>query len=409
MDTRVSVQMFVAFASAYFFSALVRAITAILSPALVQELGLGAADLGLLSGALFLGFASVQWPLGRWLDRYGPRQVQLGLLSVAGLGCLVFSQAQSFAGLFIARVLTGVGVSACLMAALTSYRRWLPGDVQLRMNSWMLMAASCGLIASTLPIQWLMPLTGWRSLFLGLVAMVLVCMLLVLRWVPPSWEAKGGASNPATPQTPAATRIWGNPYFRRMAPLGVFNYGGLLAIQTLWAGPWMIKVTGLSSADAASGLFWINVAMLLTYMGWGLVNPRLSRLGVHPNQLVTWGVPLSLLCLGAICIAGPAMPWWMWMVYLMVNTCVSNVPPAVGMAFGPELAGRALTTFNLLIFTGVFAVQWGLGVLIDFFAAMGVAQVLAYQLSFGVFGACCLLAYWRFLWMGWFCAPAAQE
>ena len=51
------VGVFLAFAFAYFFSTLVRAITATLSPTLTLELELQAQDLGLLAGGYFLGFA----------------------------------------------------------------------------------------------------------------------------------------------------------------------------------------------------------------------------------------------------------------------------------------------------------------------------------------------------------------
>ena len=73
----VAVAMFLAFAFAYFFSALLRAVTATLAPAFSAELGLSSADLGLLAGAYFLGFSAMQLPLGRWLDNFGPRRVLL--------------------------------------------------------------------------------------------------------------------------------------------------------------------------------------------------------------------------------------------------------------------------------------------------------------------------------------------
>jgi MFS family permease len=119
LPRRVAVAVFLAFALAYFFSALVRAITATLSPTLTQELGLSAKDLGLLAGGYFLGFSLTQLPLGRWLDRHGPKTVILAFLAVAVLGCLAFAAANSFAGLLLARMLCGVGVSACLMAPLS--------------------------------------------------------------------------------------------------------------------------------------------------------------------------------------------------------------------------------------------------------------------------------------------------
>ena len=56
------------------------------------------------------------------------------------------------------------------MAPLTGYRRWFLATTQMRANSWMLMTGSLGMVASTLPVQWLMPIVGWRMLFWGLAA-----------------------------------------------------------------------------------------------------------------------------------------------------------------------------------------------------------------------------------------------
>ena len=121
---RQAVLVFLAFAFAYFFAALLRAITATLAPTLTVEFQLQARDLGLLAGGYFLGFAAVQLPLGTWLDRHGPKKVIVCCLGVAVLGCAAFAVATSFYGLLAARVLGGIGVGACLMAPLTGYRRW---------------------------------------------------------------------------------------------------------------------------------------------------------------------------------------------------------------------------------------------------------------------------------------------
>ena len=58
LNQRRAVAVFVVFAFAYFLSTLVRAITATLSPTLVDEFGLQARELGLLAGGYFLGFAA---------------------------------------------------------------------------------------------------------------------------------------------------------------------------------------------------------------------------------------------------------------------------------------------------------------------------------------------------------------
>ena len=44
-----------------------------------------------------------------------------------------------------------------------------------------------------------------------------------------------------------------NNFFKSLVPMGFFNYGGLFAIQTLWAGPWMIKVSGYTPEESANG------------------------------------------------------------------------------------------------------------------------------------------------------------
>ena len=399
LPPRKAVAVFLAFAFAYFFSALIRAITATLSPTLTQEFALNARDLGLLAGGYFLGFAATQLPLGTWLDRHGPKKVILGFLTVAVLGCFAFSRATSFAGLLAARILCGVGVSACLMAPLTGYRRWFEASTQMRANSWMLMTGSLGMVASTLPVQWLMPLVGWRMLFVGLAALVLLSMLLIA-WQVPTWRLASHGAHDAGRAKASYAEVWRHPYFRKMAPMGVFCYGGLVAMQTLWASPWMIKVAGYSPLQAASGLFWINVAMLVTFWAWGMVTPSLARRGWHAEHLIARGLPASFVFLAIIIIAGPALSTWaaaLWALYCVSCTFVSLAQPAVGMVFAPALAGRALSAYNLMIFAGVFAVQWGIGLGVDGFKALGLGEIQAFQAAMSVFLLCSMAAYAYFL------------
>ena len=396
LPARRGMQVFLAFALAYFFSALVRAVTATLSPTLTAEFSLSAQALGLLAGAYFLGFAATQLPLGHWLDRHGPRQVILGFLAVAVLGCLAFAAAGSFGMLLAARALCGVGVSACLMAPLTGYRRWFTPEAQLRSNSWMLMTGSLGMVASTLPVQWLLPVIGWRGLFVGL-ALLLVLAIGLLAWQLPPWT-KAPQPEPGASDAPGGyAEVWRHPYFRSLVPLGFFSYGGFVAIQTLWAGPWLVKVGGTSALGAATGLFWLNVCMLGTFWTWGWINPWLVRRGLLASTLMARGMPLALLALAASIAGGSATPWWGWALFCMGSSFVSLAQPAIGMAFAPALAGRALSAYNLVIFAGVFVVQWGIGLLIDAFGALGFGTVASFQAAFAVYGLLSALSYAWFI------------
>ncbi len=400
LSRSMAVRVFLCFAFTYYLSALVRAITATLSPTLIPEFGLQSSDLGLLAGGYFLGFSLMQLPMGNWLDRHGPNKVILSFLVAAVLGCVAFACADSFTGLFLARILTGVGVSCCLMAPLTAYRRWFDAPTQMRANSWMLMTGSLGMLSSTLPVQWLLPLVGWRILFWAMAGMVLLSMVFIWWWVP-KWEtvpAPAAAKEKEPPWWRVYLEVWRHPYFRRMSPLGFFSYGGLVAMQTLWAGPWLNKVSGYTALEAATGLFWINVSMLLAFWGWGMVNPWLTRHGYTANRLIAWGLPFNLLAMLGVVWGGADTGTVTWIAFFITNTVVSLAQPAVGMAFPSHLAGRALSAYNLVVFAGVFVIQWGMGLWIDALLAAGWSTTAAYQGALGFFMLCSLGGYAYFWW-----------
>jgi predicted MFS family arabinose efflux permease len=402
LSSRMAVVVFLAFALAYFLSALVRAITATLSPTLTAEFSLSAQDLGLLAGGYFLGFSFTQLPLGRWLDRYGPKKVILAFLSVAVVGCLAFSWADSFYGLLAARVLCGMGVSACLMAPLTGYRRWFDAPTQLRTNSWMLMTGSFGMVAATLPVQWLMPIWGWRALFLMLGVMIALAMLLIA-WLVPHWQAmkaNPGVASSAAGDDGSYRAIWRSRYFWRLTPIGFFSYGGMVAIQTLWAGPWMTQVAGWTAQEAATGLFVINLSMLVSFWLWGLVTPRLAKWGIPVDRLIAWGLPLTFVVLAFLVWRGDelgAAAAATLALFCVCSTFVALAQPAVGMAFPAHLAGRALSAYNLVIFAGIFVVQWGIGLAVDLGRSAGLDKPVAYQAALAGVALCSFVSWLYFV------------
>jgi predicted MFS family arabinose efflux permease len=394
LPARAAAIVFAAFAFAYFLSALLRAVTATLAPVFSAEFELSASDLGLLAGAYFLGFASLQLPLGRALDRFGPRRTLLVLLALAVLGCVAFALAPNPPALIAARVLIGAGVAAALMAPLTLYRRLFTPVAQLRANSWMLMTGSLGMLASTLPVQWLLPVLGWRGLFVAVAALLALAMGLIALLVP-----QDERHDAAAPHAQARyLQIVRDPLFVSMAPLAFFLYGGMIAVQALWAGPWLTRVAQLSAGQAAQGLFLINLSMLAAFGTWGLVMPRLAQRGLGASRLMAWGVPLPLLVLALNVALGAGAGPLHWAAWCVACTVVSLSQPAVGAAFPAAQAGRALSAFNLVIFSGVFLVQWGIGGLVDRLRGAGFGEADAFRAALGVLGLACAAAYAWFLW-----------
>ena len=396
LPKKQAITVFFVFAFGYFLSCLLRAITATLSPVLTLEFDLMAADLGLLAGGYFLGFACMQIPIGFLLDKFGPKKIVASFLLIAFIGTVSFALAQSFSGLLASRILIGVGVSACLMAPLTGYRIWFAKNQQQRANSWMLMIASLGFLSSTLPVQLLLPTLGWRWMFGGIAALILVSIVLMLAFIP-KWDHQKDESLDSSSRLGSFADVWKNKFFISVIPMGLLNYGGLMAIQTLWAGPWMTRVAGYSPLESATGLFWINITMLVSFFLWGYFLPKITNLGFSAIKILKLGLPLSFLVMLTIILLGPKAGTFYIALFILSSIFLSVIQPAVGLSFQSHLAGKALTSFNLLIFLGTFIMQWFIGLVIDLVKGLGYSEIIGFKTSFSVFLLLSLMAYIFFL------------
>jgi hypothetical protein len=239
----------------------------------------------------------------------------------------------------------------------------------------MLMTGSLGMVASTLPVQTLLPIVGWRGLFWLVAAALAVGMVFIAVATPP------GPSRRAIQTARGYRHIVTKPVFIRALPLGFFTYGGLIAVQSLWAGPWMTQVVGLSPSGAARGLFMINLTMLVSFMVWGLVMPRVVRSGVALERLIACGWPVGTGVLLAIVLIGPEAGAGWLAVWCACTSVIALCQPSVAQPFPKEQAGRALSAFNLVIFAGVFACQWGIGLAIDALVASGWDSPTSHRLA----------------------------
>jgi len=387
-----AITIFLVFALGYFISTLLRAITATISPELINDFDLSAGELGLLGGGYFLGFASVQIPLGYLLDLKGPRKIVSYFLSLTIIGLILFALAQNFLTLLISRIIIGVGVGACLMGPLTAYRIWYQDETQQRANSWMLMVGAIGMLSSSLPVQFFLPIIGWRNIFLILALITLVCIVLIIIFIP-KWDSKSDQKN----DDAKLSVVWQNQFFRSVIPMGFFSTGGLFAIQTLWAGPWMIKVSGYTPEESAKGLFLIYFLMLSSFLIWGYFVPKFSKNVNDAIRLLKYGVPLNLLVLGAIIYLGPNTGSIHWALFIVSAVFLSLIQPAVGMAFSVSNAGKALTSYNLLIFIGAFFLQWIIGLIIDLGLSLNYSEIASFQLAMSFVLVTSLTSYLYFL------------
>lgn len=370
-------RVFAPFAVGYFLSYLLRNANAVISPELRGDLGLTAADLGLLTSAYLLAFGAFQLPLGILLDRYGPRRVEAGLLLICAAGCALFAAGTALPQLVVARALIGLGVSACLMASFKAFSLWFPVERQASLNAAIMAAGGLGALAASSPLGALLPLLGWRGIFYALAALALLVAALIFT----TPEKSGSAARESLRQQLAGlATIFGSRAYWRFAPQTTLIVGGFMALQGLWAVPFLMTVDGLSREQAAFHLLLMAGAMLAGFLAIAFFVQRLARAGLPPQRLLAFGMAGGLLAtLGIVLGIGPG--WLLWPALGLVFSVGNLAYALLAQQFPVTLAGRANTALNLGAFVGAFGIQWLFGVAVDAGQAAGLAAPDAFRAS----------------------------
>lgn len=373
-------RLFLPFAAGYFLSYLYRTVNAVLGPVIGRELELGDNALGLLTSTYFLAFGAAQLPLGILLDRFGPRRVEAALLLVAATGAAVFASSDSLTGLAIGRGLIGLGVSACLMAALKAFSQWFAPNRLASMTGWVMASGGLGALVASKPLELALDFARWQQIMFGLAGVTVLVAVLLWWLVPDKAQAQQGTS--LREQLAGLRSIFASSHFRRYAPMGFWMTGGFMAVQGLWASRWMIELEGLSRAEIASRLTWVSGAMLAGFLFLGFFATRLVHRGIKLADVYLVAMAASIGILGLITWQPMWGGDWLWP---LLGACfsLSNLAYSlVAQSFPPALAGRATTALNVWMFAGAFGLQWGIGILVDHLQAEGWAIGSAYRVVF---------------------------
>lgn len=355
-------RIYAPFAAGYMMSYLYRVVTAVISPELTRELELPPSALGLLTSVYFIAFAAMQIPAGILLDRYGPRRVEPVLLLVAAAGAFAFAAADGLGGLTLARALIGAGVSVCLMAPLKGFAVWFAAQRQPSLAGWVMVAGGAGALVATTPVELALRHVDWRTLFVAFgVATVVVAGAIA--WRVPDLPRVAEAP-PFAVQWQGVKRVFGERRFWWIVPVGSVGMGSFMAIQGLWSVPWMMEVEGHTRGEAASMLLAMSVATLAGYLGLGVLATRLAQRGFGTRHFYVVGWSVNLLGLVAIVMRVPGEALW-WCVYGFGAAANILAFTLLNEGFPSSLAGRANTAINLTMFSGSFAMQWGIGVIAD--------------------------------------------
>ena len=352
-------------ASAHFVNQAARTVMAIVGPVLAVELGLSAVELGTLAACLFGAYAATQLPLGVALDAFGARRVQTTLMLVTALGFAVFALSPGFAGLAVARLLLGVGISAGLMAVLKGHADWFERRRVAKVTGIATAIAALGSTVTTSPVQALLPSLGWRGVFWILCILTLAVAAWIFLSVPE--KPRTGAAPTVGAYVASTARIFASPTFWRFGPavatVSLFNF----AYLGLWAGPWLRDVAGMDGPTRAGVLFLYTFAMIAGSVLAGSAASRAEALGIPPVVVPIVALAGVVVLQVGLMLQPRQAPL---VLALFLAMAVFSAAGSVGYVvvnqmFPPDLTGRVSTAVNTLALGGAFLVQAAVGWVLD--------------------------------------------
>jgi sugar phosphate permease len=400
LSPTLAVRIFLPFALGYFLSYLYRTVNAVIAPNLATDIGVDPSGLGLLTAAYFIAFASSQLPLGLLLDRFGPRRIEAALLLFAAAGAYIFSRSETLTGLALGRAFIGFGVSACLMAAFKAFVMWFPAPQLPLINGIQMTSGGLGALSATAPVEALLVVMDWRSVF-GLLSLATLAVALIVFFVVPD---KRETQPPGSlgRQMAGVGEVFSSPVFWRIAPWATLSQAAYLAIQGLWSGPWLRDAAGFDRSAVAQVLLLVAVAMTAGYLLLGIVANRLSRAGWHPMTVAAGGMLVFMLVQAMIVSGWIPDARLVWMLFGFFGTSGILCYADLSQRFPARLAGRVNTGLNLLVFIVAFTAQWGIGAVIDLWPSTTTGYAVpGYQAGFGLMLGLQLVAMVWFLIASW--------
>lgn len=190
--------------------------------------------------------------------------------------------------------------------------------------------------------------------------------------------------------------MFGDLAFWRIAPLNFFLGGGMLAIQSLWAGPFLYDVAGFSTAETGRLITLLSVGAILgfTVCGW-----LADRFGVARTTVVATTVFLLTLTALIVSAYRPATGVLavLYALFGFSGAFQILLMVQVRSVFPVALTGRAVTAVNLFCFAGAASLQWIMGLIIGSFG-LGVADRYPPRAYAAAFGFICVGTLMALLW-----------
>jgi len=361
-------RIFIPFGLAYFIGTLIGGANAIMSPILIDTFGLSPINLGLMSSIYLIFFGITQIPVGVMLDRYGASKTLAPLLLLAAVGAIIFSVSQGLTTLFVSRMLLGIGLAGCLMAAFKGYADWIDMErLPLAYSIQSLMGGLGGMIA-TRPLAIAFEIMNWRLIFAILAVKLVIIAGMVLYMFPQKPIKAETKKISIYRQFVEMISFIGDRRFLAIAPISIVSQGIMFAYMFLWLGPWLRDVALFTEEQTGLYLFYASGGVAAGYFLNGVLADFFKRKGwlSWESLYLICGILTTLLLLFNV-LVNPLISAIIW-PFIMFFSIMSMIAfPLLRNRFESDEVGRVFSLLNLAIFLMSFLLQWLIGAILELY------------------------------------------
>jgi MFS family permease len=355
----------------FFLSQFYRSANAVIASQLLRDLHLDTAQLGTLSAAFFYAFALTQIPISILIDKIGAKRI-MTLLSLAGLiGAFVFPMSSDMTWGLISRILLGIGMACNMIGTLKLLTVWFSPQRFATLTGVVFAIGYVGNMAATTPLAFLVQKTGWRPVFEFIALFYLMAVIAFQLGIkekdgPDPIRPDASSASPGRSLFSGIWHLFQQKDYWIISLATAVSYGIFAALQTLWAGPFLMEVLHLPTITAGNLIFLLTLGLVLGGPSWGFLSDQVFKSR-------KWIVVAGQSCLLLIFVWLLFLPAYASLITLILLFIFLGICRSSGMLMyahikelmPANMAGTAMTGINFFTMIGPAFLLQGIGLLMQ--------------------------------------------